>query len=116
MVIRFILLDILMLSLGAILYIMVRALPRIEENHHAEGNHSFIDRLVHSEIPHKIDLMVQSYSWKFFRKLKVYLMKFDNYLTHRLTKMNTNMNGNGKPKIDFKDITSTDSGAGEESK
>ena len=110
---RFVLTDLLMLSLGAILYLIVRALPRIEEDHAARAKHSFVHRLLHSAIPHKIDLGINAYAEKFFRKLKVWLMRFDNYLTHRLKKIHTNGNGNGKPKIDFKDISGDNSVAGD---
>ncbi len=113
---QFIITDIIMLSLGAMLYLAVRALPRIEEDTAATRGHTLVDRLLHSEIPHKIDAVVNSYSGKFFRKLKVLLMKFDNYLTHRIKKMNTHMNGTGKPKIDFKDVTGENADAANEKK
>ena len=106
---QFIITDIVMLSLGTLLYIVARSLPRIEEDRSEPKAHSLVDRLIHSEVPHKIDMALNAYAGKFFRKLKVFLMRLDNYLTEKLKKIHTNGNGGGKQKIDFKDITGGDS-------
>ncbi len=115
---QFILVDIVMLSLGGILYLVVRALPRIEEGEPDPDAHSFIDRIIHSHIPHKIDVAVAAYSGKLFRKLKVVLMKLDNYLTNRLKIINIDSGGTGgitgKPKIDLSEITKKETAVDEE--
>ena len=49
----FIFTILLMLALGTVLYLMVRALPRVAEEPRAKE--SFLDRWAHSEIPEKID-------------------------------------------------------------
>jgi hypothetical protein len=103
---EFILTDIVMVSLGAMLYLLARSLPRIHEDEPEESKPTLIERWIMSEIPHKIDRVVTSYSGKTFRKLKVVLLKFDNYLTNRLKTMGTS--DNGKPKIDFNDIHETE--------
>ena len=47
-------------------------------------------------------------------KLKVWLMKFDNYLTHRIKKMNVHGAAGTKPKIDFSDLNGTKEPGSEE--
>jgi hypothetical protein len=97
--------TILMLSIGMLLYLVARALPRVEEEPHGKPN--ILDRWAASEIPEKVDATFNAYLAKFLRKTKVVLLKVDNSLTARLKKMTPSENGGltGKPKIDFKDIT-----------
>ena len=109
---QFILTNILLLSFGGILYLFVRTLPRIGEWEVKEEKRTVFERWVMSEIPHKIDLAMNTTLGKFFRKTKVVLMRFDNFLTDRIKKIHTGTNGNGltgqvKPKIEFKDIESS---------
>ena len=102
--VQFIVTNILLVSLGAVLYIVARALPRIREDDGGRERETFLDRLVMSEIPHRVDTALNTYTGKIFRKLKVSLMRFDNYLTEKLKKMSAETNGNNKPKIDFSDL------------
>ncbi|MEK7212325.1 MAG: hypothetical protein AAB686_01455 [Patescibacteria group bacterium] len=110
---QFIFANIFLLAIGAILYLTVRSLPRIGEERMARSP-GLLERWVTSDVPHKIDLTVSSYAGKFFRKLKVVLMRMDNYLTTRLKKMgsekNDGLNGQAKPKIDFSELGSTSGG------
>ena len=109
---QFILTNLLLISVGGILYIFVRALPRIGEREAKEEKRTVFERWVMSEIPHQIDRALNATLGKLFRKLKVLLLRFDNYLTSRLKKIHTETNGNGsgitgtgaKPKIDFSDL------------
>ncbi|MDE2020155.1 MAG: hypothetical protein KGJ13_07470 [Patescibacteria group bacterium] len=95
------------LATGAILYLMVRALPRVaEEAAAADGNKkNWLDRWAHSELPEKIDNAVNGFLFKFLRKTKVTVLKLDNTLSNKLQKMKPE-EGNGKPAIDFKEIAS----------
>ncbi len=107
--VQFIFTNLLMISLGAILYLVVRSLPRISgEDEDRKPN--LWERWVMSDVPHKLDLATKAYAGKFFRKLKVYVMRIDNFLTAKLKKMNGSENsgltGQAKPKIDLKDISS----------
>lgn len=105
---QFIVTNILMVSLGVVLYVMVRTLPRIEEETAAE-NKSFLDRWVASEIPEKIDKALNSFLVKFLRKSKVLLLKIDNALGRHLQKIKpegANGKDQQKPAIDFQEITS----------
>src|SRR5438067_602626 len=103
--ISFIFTTIFLLSLSAILYLMVRALPRVaEETVSSEERKGLLDRWAHSEIPEKFDRVLNSFLFKFFRKAKVGVLKLDNALGSRLQKMKPE-DTNGKQAIDFKEIT-----------
>ncbi len=106
--IQFILTDILMISLGTILYIVARSLPRIEEEPAAKQN--MFERWVSSELPEKFDTAFNNFLLKSLRKFKLVLLKADNSITKHLKKIapSANGGGNGKPKIDFKDINNSD--------
>jgi hypothetical protein len=100
----FIFTTIFMLSLGSVLYLMVRALPRVAEETAPDDHQGLLDRWAHSEMPEKIDRAVNGFLFKFFRKARVTVLKLDNALGSRLQKMKPE-DGNGKPAIDFKEIT-----------
>ena len=109
---QFILTNVLLISVGGILYIFVRSLPRIGEREVQPEKRTIFERWVMSDIPHEIDRALNATLGKLFRKLKVLLLRLDNYLTSRLKKIHTETNGNGsgitgngaKPKIDFSDL------------
>jgi hypothetical protein len=102
---QFILTNILFVSAGTMLYLAVRTLPRLGDGPGEEQKQTVFERLVMSDIPNKIDTGVNTFLGKLFRRLKVNLMRFDNYLTDKLKKINTENgsarltaggNGNGK--------------------
>jgi len=97
---QFIVTDLFMLSLGAILYLMVRALPRIAEEPEKK---SFLDRWAHSEIPEKVDVALNGFLFKFLRRVKIFILKLDNALSRELHKIKP-VDGAVKPNIDFKEI------------
>jgi hypothetical protein len=65
---------------------------------------------VTSDIPNQLDAITNVFLGKVFRRLKIHLMRFDNYLTERLKKMNPEGNGGEKPKIDFRQVTGEGTG------
>ena len=93
-----------MLSLGTILYLLIRALPRIDESETTPVKASILERWLTSEIPEKIDVILNNFLGKFFRKSKIFLLKIDNYITRRLEKMKSVGVQNGKSSLDFKQI------------
>jgi hypothetical protein len=95
-----------MISLGVILYIAVRTLPRIEESAPTEKK-SVMERWIASEVPGKLDAALNGFLVKFLRKLKVFLLKVDNSLSLRLRKINpeTDPLEKTKPNIDFSEIS-----------
>jgi hypothetical protein len=95
--------TILMVCLASVLYLTVRALPRIAEEPSADGSGGFLDRWARSEIPEKVDAAVNSFLLKFLRKVKVVVLKLDNQLAKHLQKI-TKDGTEKKSNIDFKEI------------
>lgn len=97
-----------MISLGTILYLTVRSLPRISGEEEVKKP-NLLERWVTSEMPARLDRMMNTYAGKLFRKLKIYVMRMDNFLTEKMRKMNGGknggLNGQAKPKMDLKDIS-----------
>lgn len=110
----------LMFSLSTVLYLMVRALPRLEELPHA-GAHgaagsgtgaqnaagsqngaaafeprTLLDRWAHSELPEKFDAWFNDFLLKFLRKFKVIILRLDNTVSTRLRKIHREKTENGK--------------------
>jgi hypothetical protein len=112
--------NIFMLAAGTVLYLFARAIPRVEEDENETRQPGIFERFVLSDIPHRVDTVLNAFLGKLFRRLKIVLMRFDNYLTEQLKKVTNGTNGNGKPKVDYiKEIAngngaSTESRAGEE--
>lgn len=98
----FIFTTVLMVALSAVLYLMVRALPRIVEEP-APEKRGLLDRWAHSQIPEKVDLALNGYLLKLLRRFKVSLLKIDNALSHHLQKVKPEDAGK-KSAIDFKEI------------
>ena len=102
---QFLLFNLLMLSVGLILYVIVRSLPRIGEAELAPTQkRSIIERWVASEIPERVDVIVHGMSVKFLRKTKVFLLRIDNILTDVLKSMRSSSEVASTP-ISFKEIT-----------
>ncbi|MEY4731124.1 MAG: hypothetical protein RL681_70 [Candidatus Parcubacteria bacterium] len=95
---QLILTDILFLALATMLYLVVRTLPRIEESGDPDRKGVF-ERMITSDIPGKVDETMNAFMGKTLRRMKINLMRFDNYLTGKLKTMNMgNGNGNGNGK------------------
>lgn len=97
----YIFLLVFMFSLSGILYLMVRALPRIADEPSPEKR-GLLDRWAHSDIPEKIDAAWNSFWFKFLRRLKIAALKFDNAVTKGLHRANTQDKAKA---IDFKEIS-----------
>ena len=100
----------LMVSLGVVLYLMVRALPRVAEE--PAEKKSFLDRWAHSEIPEKIDAAFNGFLLKFLRRVKVYALKFDNAVSAGLRKVSADEKEK-KQSFDMKDVAGTGNGSEE---
>lgn len=81
------------LSLGAIVYILARAIPRIEEEERTQN--LFFGRLAAHLPVHKFDAALASFLEKNLRKMRVVLLKVDNGVSNFLGKIKTNGNGSG---------------------
>ncbi len=96
-----------MVALGVVLYLMVRALPRITED--PAEKESFLDRWAHSEIPGKIDVAFNGFLLKFLRRVKVIALKFDNAVSAGLRKVSAEEKGK-KQNFEMKDIVEGENG------
>lgn len=82
---EFILTNLSLISAGLIIYLLIRALPRVDEKDIKEKG--LIDKWISSGIPEKIDRIINSVLEKILRKIKVFLLKIDNLLSKRLQKI-----------------------------
>ncbi|KKR88774.1 MAG: hypothetical protein UW50_C0001G0150 [Candidatus Wolfebacteria bacterium GW2011_GWA1_44_24] len=86
---NFILQIAIMLSLGAMVYLVARATPRVSDIEES-SDHSFhgrLDKLI-AKIPlDKIDFVLSLTFEKSLRKLKLMLMKWDNVVTGHIEKI-----------------------------
>ena len=91
---NFALQTIFLVSFGVIVYLVAIAVPRISDEsvHERKG---FIREWFRNVPLDKIDDGVNSFSEKTLRKLKVFIMKFDNFVSRLLNKVKKNGNGNG---------------------
>ncbi len=97
---EFIFAIVLMICVGTMLYLTVRALPRIKETPSEEKG--FFERWAHSEMPEKIDAAFNNFLLKFLRRIKILVLKFDNTLAKHLQKIKPEEDK--RPVIDFKEI------------
>jgi len=83
----FILQTSIVLSLGVIIYLIARAVPRITESGTALPRQNTFDRFI-SRLPlTEIDSAFNSFLEKFLRKAKVLIMKIDNLITNWIGKV-----------------------------
>ncbi len=104
--VMFIFTLVLMASLGAMLYLMAQALPRVadapEAEHDADPGASR-GAWARSHVPEKIDAALNGFLVKFLRKIRVATLKIDNAVSGHLAKVKPDA-GAKKPAIDFKEI------------
>lgn len=110
--VEFIFTTLLMIFLGAVLYLTVRALPRIEEVTAGEGEapKNMFEHWAHSEIPEKIDAAFSGFMLKFLRRLKIVVLRLDNWLAKSLRKVQPTEN-RANTNIDFKEISGQNTGS-----
>ena len=83
-----------MISVGGLLYFVIRTLPRIEPEVGAPDAKGFLERLIVSRIPERVDGAVNSFLFKFLRKLKVVLLKIDNVVGRQIKRIQPEAAGN----------------------
>lgn len=75
-------------SLGLVIYMIARAIPRVPEEVAPSRRSNWVDRIM-SKIPMtKIDENINSFFSKFLRRSKVVVMRADNFINDRLGKLN----------------------------
>lgn len=114
----FILQIVIMLSLGMIIYLMARAVPRVGDEISKPAVK--FDRWLGSLRLEKLDVIFGNFLEKLLRNIKLFLMKLDNLTNNYLDKIKqTKLNGNGqknkeeKPTL-FDNKAETDQNNGEE--
>ena len=85
-------------SLGVVLFIMARAVPRIQSESeviHQNTKFDYFDRFL-GKIPlNKLDFLINSFLSKILRRIKVVVLKIDNFITNYLNKLLKKTNNNG---------------------
>jgi|SRR3989344_3185170 len=85
-------------SLGVVILMMAKALPRVSDAGAPSRGPGFFERLI-SKLPMaRIDENINSFLAKFLRKSKVLVMKIDNFINHRLGKLSKKAPNDEKPK------------------
>ncbi|MEK7191996.1 MAG: hypothetical protein AAB646_00580 [Patescibacteria group bacterium] len=80
-------------SLGLIIYLLARALPRVDETAPTPRISRVIDRMI-SRLPlGKIDFAISNFFEKILRKSKVIVMKIDNLINTHIGKIKKTGNG-----------------------
>ena len=88
-------------SLGIILFLLARALPRLTENGTESHPVGAFDRFV-SRLPLKeVDARLNGYVEKFLRKAKVFILRFDNSLNERLERLRRTNGKSGEQTSDL---------------
>lgn len=87
---NFILQTVIVLALGAMIYLVARALPRLPEEPRAgsaERAPDFLERLIGRLPLKKLDAATGSFLEKFLRRLRLFVLKFDNWIHQSITKV-----------------------------
>jgi hypothetical protein len=83
----FFLTNILLVSVGIVLYLVIRTLPRITETGHTETTTPIVvlDRFMQSGIPERIDVFLRGLFEKILRRSKIVTLKIDNIVSAQLS-------------------------------
>lgn len=92
-----------MVSLSAVLYLIVRTLPRIAGESNEKQSGGLFHRFRHSGLTEKFDAALNGFLLKFLRKFKVSVLKLDNTLSRHLQKIKPEENTKNS-SIDFKEM------------
>ncbi|MBI4119392.1 MAG: hypothetical protein HY456_00920 [Parcubacteria group bacterium] len=82
---NFILQTVIFLSFGVIVYLVARALPRVSgEDTHQPPKPSLLDSILMPVTLERADAFLNAILEKILRRLKILVMKADNFVTGRL--------------------------------
>ncbi len=96
----FVLEILIMGSLAAMLYVAARAVPRVGEQVTPSTPARYLDNLF-KRIPwEKLDGVINALVGKLLRKMKVYILRLDNFVSRSLKRF-TNGNGKTVPRGDL---------------
>lgn len=92
---NFVLQTIVLISLGAIIYLFARALPRVSEAVSLEPRRRSLEEFLKKIPLEKADAFSSYWLERFLRKLKIVILRFDNLLTKHLKNLKQRAVGNG---------------------
>jgi hypothetical protein len=96
----FILRMAVMVGLGAMIYMVAKASPRVvEETAKKEARRKF---LINHQTIEKIDVLLVNFLEKGLRKFKLFLMKLDNFANNYLDKVREGRSNGGQKKEEEK--------------
>ena len=81
---NFILQTIIMVSLGTVIYLFARAVPRVDNSVTSKQGRDYIEELLNKLPLEKADAFLSALFEKILMKLKVVILKLDNLLTRHL--------------------------------
>ena len=84
---NFVLQTIVMLSLGAIIYLFARALPRVLETASSEPRKNYLEDFFRKFPLEKADAFSSYWLERFLRKLKIVVLRLDNLLSKHLSNL-----------------------------
>jgi len=89
-----------MLSLGTLIYLLARVVPRVSETEiQAVSASDFLDQWIKKLPLEKMDAWLSSQFEKFLRKFKVVVLKLDNLLTKHLQSLKPPAQNAAKPTL-----------------
>lgn len=92
----------LFVGLAAVVYVFVKAAPRVGDLPQ-EKKESF--HWVKNLPLDKLDNSLSCFAEKWLRRIRVFIMKLDHSIVHRINKIKTNKQINGKKEEIFKSIS-----------
>lgn len=93
---RFIIQTLIMLSLGAMLYLMAKALPRVEDENQDAVRMSQSKIMAYVE---RFDEIFKVSLEKALRRLRVWLLRLDNFISKKLNRFKKNGTREAKPSL-----------------
>jgi hypothetical protein len=78
-------LNILLVGAGAVLWLLIRALPRMDDE--APRARGWFERWLTSELPGRIDTFVNTLWLHSLRRFKVFVLRLDNGINQKLQRM-----------------------------
>ena len=102
---QFLFTNILLLSFGFLLFLVIRALPRIEPDA-SNKKPGVFERWLISDLPEKIDRIVNAFLEKLLRKTRVALLRFDNSINTWLKRVRPS--GSASRNLSFDDVLALD--------
>lgn len=91
--------SIVLLSLGVVIFLMAKAVSRIQENpgvaNSTASQTNYLDRLLDKIPLNKLDAFISNFLSKILRRLKVCVLKVDNLITNYLNKLLKKNNNGG---------------------